>query len=477
MFINENIIVGKFTGRRWTYNQKLLICSLLGLVALCSYLLWNRPPSLSIGKSILGLLIIWIGFVPSIQYLKDSVPPPFPFIPLIGLFYSITFGWSIFFENVKVWGYSAVSYEALILTIVGLAALISSHFFFKKIMEKKVTPLQLPCSFSLTALLTLMWCFLLARIGYILIPSISKIPSFITIINPGAMIAYGVFYVLWRRKDIGFFPGGVLALAFFLLDFAYGFVSGHVAYPIVLLTFLVFLFYRERKKLPLMLIGVIVSFYLLFQPIKSEYRGLTKYGGAKIDASMVEKIGLYMDITSRVYFENNEEREDNALSNAKIGRIANSILFTTIINMTPETIPYWGGETFKSLPTKFIPRILWPDKPIENYKYAFGRRYGLVSPFDLVTEVSIPWVIDLYVNFGKTGVVIGMALIGWLLTYLDLKLNRPEMTYLEFVVGLVILIKCLDQDSNFSLVMGNVGQTIIILYLIFHITLRLKPTR
>jgi hypothetical protein len=77
-----------------------------------------------------------------------------------------------------------------------------------------------------------------------------------------------------------------------------------------------------------------------------------------------------------------------------------------------------SGRTLWEAMLSPIPRVIWPDRPT-----AAGSG-DLVSEFTGLTfmgetAVGIGHIMELYVNFATTGVVVGMAVIGILIAYLD----------------------------------------------------------
>ena len=124
---------------------------------------------------------------------------------------------------------------------------------------------------------------------------------------------------------------------------------------------------------------------------------------------------------------------------------------------TPEPIGYWNGTTYKLLFTNLVPRFLWRNKPMERVGQDFGHRYGFLDDNDTITSINLPWLVEMYINFGTWGVLLGMPLVGCVFALLTEKLGRPGMNYLEFVVGATILFRLsIDQESNISLVAGPI---------------------
>ena len=85
----------------------------------------------------------------------------------------------------------------------------------------------------------------------------------------------------------------------------------------------------------------------------------------------------------------------------------------------------------------------------------FGHRYKLLHPEDKITSINVPWIVEMFVNFGALGVLTGMTLVGLFLAALESVFNRSKMTDLELSFGLAVLLPLFLQSSNFSLMTGS----------------------
>ena len=134
--------------------------------------------------------------------------------------------------------------------------------------------------------------------------------------------------------------------------------------------------------------------------------------------------------------------------------------------MTPGSVPYWNGATYSSLLTKWIPRFLWPGKPQELTGNEFGQRYGFLDPSDQGTSLNLPWIVELYANFGAWGVLLGMGIFGAFVAFVNRLFNQSQMNPVEFVYGAVMLFGLYNQGSSFAMTVGNVLLLSIALYVL-----------
>lgn len=76
-------------------------------------------------------------------------------------------------------------------------------------------------------------------------------------------------------------------------------------------------------------------------------------------------------------------------------------------------VPFARGETlFGPMLSYFVPRILWPDKPMTTEGKEFGRRFRITGFFTRQTYIASTIPGELYWNFDLPGIVVGMALVG-----------------------------------------------------------------
>ena len=149
-------------------------------------------------------------------------------------------------------------------------------------------------------------------------------------------------------------------------------------------------------------------------------------------------------------------------------RSANMDLYADVIRQTPNSVPFWGGQTYLSLIGAFVPRVLWPSKPQKRLGQDFGHRYGYLHPNDQNTSINLPFVVEFYANFGEIGVIIGMFIVGCILAVLGRLLNHPRQDWVRSLCGVVLLVPIVTNvESDFSLVFGGLILNGFALYLVY----------
>ena len=150
-----------------------------------------------------------------------------------------------------------------------------------------------------------------------------------------------------------------------------------------------------------------------------------------------------------------------------VTRISHQLMLSRIIQKTPSEVPFWSGETYLPLLTKFIPRMFWPEKPLEDFGNQFGHRYGFLLNSNTQMSINIPWLPELFANFGWYGLIIGMPFFGFLIAVLEHFFSSSRLGELESVIGITIISPVFFQDSNFSNMMGNIPLLVLTLWIYF----------
>jgi hypothetical protein len=218
----------------------------------------------------------------------------------------------------------------------------------------------------------------------------------------------------------------------------------------------------------------IATSIIIINPVKDEYRYLTWNGGIYQNINFVDKTALFFRLITDHYFKKKSMEPLKKATMKNLNRFNHISIFSHVTHLSPDPIPFWQGETYKGIFIKFIPRTFWPDKPSLPTGNIFGKRYGFISPSDRSTSVNLQWTVEMYVNFGNLGVIIGMGLVGILLSLVEKKLNHPDMSYVEFIVGLAILLPISHPESGLINSLGPLIFLPIVLYFIFQFALRLK---
>ena len=241
--------------------------------------------------------------------------------------------------------------------------------------------------------------------------------------------------------------------------------SGFVAQIIQLFMMLFFLYLVVRKKMPgilLLLIGATIVITLLM--FKSTFRAIYWDSGDTLQASEVfyRLIGFYEVITKTIEIDQLVD-----LLNSVALRLGMFHVFEYVASLTPQFIPYWGGDGYYPLLFKFFPRFIFESKSLEDMGQFFGHLYTFLDPSDDGTSINLPVLIEFYLNFGVISVAVGMLSIGLfyvlIFRFIDRLFLRADTALAAkaiFFMNFSII------ESNLSLVYGGVPLALLIMLIL-----------
>ena len=456
------------------------------LCALAGVLVVLRPQWLSLPLALLSAGIFVVGLLPGLLYLGSRAPRPIPFLPLIGLYYAVFWGLSVFLlRHVRSPGsyvnaIADVSGAALATVLAGVTLMLLFFQLGRMSVCRRIPAIRLPAAYPDTGLVFLLWTLLLGHLAYFFVQPLQQVPSIGQFLQPVGYLSYGMFYILWRERRIARWQSIIVFLVIFPAEIVGMFLNGLLT-PVVLI--LIFLYciqmYATGKVriLPFIIVPVLIFGTYHFLPT---YRQLTWMQPPGTAMGTLEKLDnlryAALKTVGQVFgWPSNHPRGtfSGRVVIPVVQRISATAKFAYVFEITPQQVPYWKGATYTPLLTSFIPRVLWPDKPEERLGQEFGHRYGILGPTDKITSENVPWVTEFFVNFGIAGVLLGMSLMGLVLAALDKLFNSRHMTSLEAVTGATILFPLFYQGSNLSLMTGSVLPLTVSLLIFFHGGLRL----
>ena len=104
-------------------------------------------------------------------------------------------------------------------------------------------------------------------------------------------------------------------------------------------------------------------------------------------------------------------------------RINSSIPLSVVMQQNFNPSPY----IIHSL-TAFIPRIIFPNKPLNDLANQFGRDFSFIGIDDFTTSVNIPFIVESYIVFGSFLIFIPMFFQGYLFSYHIKALNFAKIS-------------------------------------------------
>lgn len=344
----------------------------------------------------------------------------FGFLPVVLVVYSMMFAIPIFtllnFASVeeKLMPSGAALDEALALSLLGLVCILIAYFGTARLRLPQV-------AMAWPDLVAVRWVSSLSALFglgvFIVTRNLASSDATQAFINlPSEFLFLGVIALfllqLNGRLSVGF--AALLWMVLIPVRFVIGMAQGEFALGFWVLMGLVIAYTTVRRRFPWIIFAAAVAAFLVLQPVKGRMRKMVFIaGGLNTEMSQSDKIQSLSDtvFTGMALLQALGPVETVSLATQRLNDI---VLFAGLIGYTPEDVPYWGSETYKPFVTRFIPRFLYPEKPLETPGNDYGHKYGMLNPSDYITSVNVPQLNELYGNFGPWAVPLGCLLIGFL---------------------------------------------------------------
>lgn len=453
----------------------------------------------------MAVAIILVGVAPGISLLAQPSEnrPPIPLLAMTGGFYAVFFGASVFLfyavlvrEGELTTLYSGttvdgISYTAFYAVLAGLAVMYLSYAILGKLLRSIQCPrFRVAEERDGMATVFMAWVLIALHLAYVVHPAFRSYPSIGQFFGPVGILGLSIVYVKWRRKQLSWHHAAVAFLIFFPFLIIKHLANGYLTPVITLALAPLVLEFWLRGRVPWKSLLALFLVALCIYPFISSLRD--RFWLFEQDRSASERMvlvaeSLWFNLSNSVqgcapeefvpptpYWRSLSCRRIQiaktegyaTLYNGLAIRMAHAGMLSHVIKQTPDVVPFWNGETFKPLFTSLVPRVVWSGKPEERAGNEFGRRYGFISDDDQ-TSINIPWITELFANFGWLGILFGMAVIGAFIRFLERTLSDPSMTDLEVVIGLSVLLPLFYQESNISVMTGSVIPYIICVWLYF----------
>jgi hypothetical protein len=238
---------------------------------------------------------------------------------------------------------------------------------------------------------------------------------------------------------------------------------------ICLLFFFIGSLKRSRSMLALALLFTVVT--AMIQSVKADFRTTIR---ENLEMPMMDRNAAVSDLLGAKYFASDPsigtssatwaDRWDSIV--AGFGRAGDDSM-ERVLALTPSKVPFWGGETYASLPFMFIPRFLWPDKPTRHFWNKYGRVYGVLSEDDYQTSVGVSYLAEGYMNFGYPGMYAVALLVAFIIAIVE-RLSFVVMRGNFYFSFLVYMIPLMPPATDLGSMLNS-------LFVLFGVTVVLRP--
>ncbi|MHB1843360.1 MAG: hypothetical protein ACYCWW_00815 [Deltaproteobacteria bacterium] len=205
-------------------------------------------------------------------------------------------------------------------------------------------------------------------------------------------------------------------------------------------------------------LGLVATLVLFafFQHAKSSYRALT-WGGRDQSLSPIAKAQLFVELAAASDFGDRDSAIDEARQ-----RTDHLSTLAYVIDHTPFPVPYWRGGSYVTALWIFVPRMLYPDKPVAVLGQEFGHRYDLLDYSDRMTSYNFEQLVESFANFGWPGVGAIMLLIGLLYGFIDKFFNPSHAGVAGEFLTVICLLGFVNMESDTAGMLGGVIQGLVL---------------
>ena len=233
-----------------------------------------------------------------------------------------------------------------------------------------------------------------------------SIPGVLSAASYTLDLGFGLMAFVAARREGSWRPLLIALLSVHVFLTVLGFAKAELVIALLFPALGAYIAHRKMRRLALN-VGFIVGAFMIAQPYVSYARAeVWLETGTISQASYQRRLGILRDYVVNggpdAVFEVTERRQG----------------WWTRLNFAgPQAFAMNAydkglrGDSLDGVWTMFIPRAIWPDKPI--YQGPGGAFYSLVTGREATSFLALSVYGDLYWQFGWLGVLIGCPLIGW----------------------------------------------------------------
>jgi hypothetical protein len=227
----------------------------------------------------------------------------------------------------------------------------------------------------------------------------------------------------------------------------------------------------KRRRIPWLAVCLTAMVILFLQVGKNEFRAVywadrTNGGG------VMERVTFWLERSASQWeavFESGDSEDAQSLASMSLRRTSLLTQVAHVIDLTPSEVPFQNGATYKYLAVTFIPRFLWPDKPSVNEANRFYQvAYAMTTESGLEdVSIAVGALAEAYINFGWTGVIGIMFMIGLALGVYERTFGLTHSSSLFLGIGLALIPGFLTIESQLGQYFGGVIQQALLATAVF----------
>lgn len=226
--------------------------------------------------------------------------------------------------------------------------------------------------------------------------------------------------------------------------------------------------WQYTKRISILTVSIIVLLILFLSPVKASFRQAIWSDSSIVtegSGDTLTNASLWLEQASQYWADTlNGSREWSEATSDAVSRADFIHQFAYICSLTPEVIPYQYGRTYSYFTVAWIPRAIWPDKPLSGEANSFfGVTYGLTTEEGIKrVTFGVSLLGEGYINFGTLGVIFIMAVQGAILILLKHIFGGPRSGAGGQAVFLAFFIFFLNGvGTSAEIFFGNIVQNLL----------------
>ncbi|MCU1265057.1 MAG: hypothetical protein JWM21_1375 [Acidobacteria bacterium] len=386
----------------------------------------------SVTQLVLAMILLDICLFPTFRYVLGE--SGLPILPILCLAFAAQYALPVFFQEQGVILNDGFRYldegpvvAALILSILGVVTLQVAYYSLNHRKAVKLLPhVSLPLNrrrAEIFCVAVFLLALLLGRVQALLPDQVLlQFSSIISLLQNQLLVAIGIL-AWFVFSGIGNRVHKILLYTIVAAAAVKGFTTTMMEAMMTPLAVLFISKWFYTKRFPVSMLIVVGVIFLFLSPVKKNIRtAIVQDTSAAAETSTTDRATDWVNQAVSYWSESFSGRRDLAESTSDASVRTDLIhTFAHIYSLTPSVVPYQYGDTYRYLTITWVPRILWPEKPIAN---AANNYYAVA--YDISTEEGVKTssfgatlMGEGYMNFGIAGVVILMAFLGLVTSLLE----------------------------------------------------------
>lgn len=305
--------------------------------------------------------------------------------------------------------------------------------------------------------------------------SVSSVGQYLSEFGSFGVVLLGVVLVAARGRDAGR-AAIYRRMAYWMVpcELFFGLLVGQKSeFLFVVLTIGVIAIATHQIDVRRLAVGGVVALVFIF-PFTETYRDIirppgtgTQIAASQAPAALFEALGQ----TAETITTSPLDYVDRAFD-LTVGRVREIDRAAVSIQTHDAGRPYTPiAEVFSRAVQTAIPRVVWPDKPIDLYGLEVARDYYEFGP-NAISATSLSPVGDAYRHGGLAAVALLMFLLGGLTRSLDLAFDQRRTLY---ALPLLLAALPLIRSGDLAGILTGAFRYFILLYPVWRLTVRLAP--